>query len=101
MLTERNLPWIAYGEFSGFRLVPDYRGPRPTDDAFVPYDGAFDKLEVPQDRKLVHAFRRAMLLEGVDLVGLAGMTTAAHTEADVERTAAAVASALEAIQSEK
>ncbi len=95
LFRERNLPWIAYGEFSGFRLVPNYSGPRPTDDSFIPFDGAYEKLEVAQDRSLVHAFRRAMLLNGVDLTGLGGMTTALHTEEDVTRTVAAVEAALE------
>jgi len=36
-----------------------------------------------------------MLLHGVDVPGLAGMTTAAHTEADVEKTVAAVAGTIE------
>jgi glutamate-1-semialdehyde 2,1-aminomutase len=92
--TERDLPWIAYGEFSGFRLLSGYTGPRPADDAFIPYGGAYEKLEVAQDRSLVHAFRKAMLLQGVDLTGLGGMTTAAHTEEDVNRTVAAVEATL-------
>jgi glutamate-1-semialdehyde 2,1-aminomutase len=92
---ERSLPWIAYGEFSGFRLLPNYSGPRSTDDSFVPFDGAYEKLEVAQDRSLVHAFRRAMLLHGVDLTGLGGMTTALHTDEDVARTVAAVEATLE------
>src|SRR5262249_19845668 len=31
--------WVAYGEFSGFKLLPGYQGPRPAGDDFVPYDG--------------------------------------------------------------
>jgi glutamate-1-semialdehyde 2,1-aminomutase len=91
----RDLPWIAYGEFSGFRLLPNYQGPRPSDDSFIPYEGSFEKLEVAQDRSLVHAFRRAMLLHGVDLTGLGGMTTALHTPEDVTRTVAAVEATLD------
>jgi glutamate-1-semialdehyde 2,1-aminomutase len=92
--SEARLPWVAYGGFSGFRLLPQYTGPRPTDDAFVPFGGAFEKLEVPLDRSLVHGFRKAMLLNGVDLTGLGGMTTAMHSEEDVERTVAAVKASL-------
>jgi len=36
-----------------------------------------------------------MLLNGVDLPGMAGMTTAAHTEADIDRTITAVAAVLD------
>ncbi len=88
---ERSIPWVAYGNFSGFRLLPNYQGPRPQADPFVPYDGDIGRIEAPVDRKQVHAFRRAMLLNGVDLFGLSGMTTAAHTEEDVNRTVTAVA----------
>lgn len=91
LFTERGWDWVAYGEFSGFKLLAGYDGPRPSGDAFIPYGGDLDKLDGPKDRELVHAFRRGMLLNGVDLPGLNGMTTAAHTEADVDRTVAAVA----------
>jgi glutamate-1-semialdehyde 2,1-aminomutase len=97
MFAERSLPWVAYGEFSGFRLLPDYDGPRPHTDPFVPYDGVIERLESPRDRRVIHAFRRAMLLNGVDLFGLSGMTTAAHTEEDVARTVAAVAESARAL----
>src|SRR5262249_26444270 len=91
LLAERGVVWICYGEFSGFRLLPGYQGPRPDRDDFVPYQGALDKLDGPKNPRLSQAFRRGMLLHGVDLPGLGGMTTAAHSEADVERTVAAVA----------
>lgn len=94
LFAAHSLPWVAYGEFSGFRLVPNYTGPRPNDDSFIPYSGAYEKLEVAQDRSLVHAFRKAMLLHGVDLTGLGGMTMAVHTEDDVTRTVAAVEATL-------
>jgi glutamate-1-semialdehyde 2,1-aminomutase len=95
MFAERGLDWVAYGEFSGFKMLPGYRGPRPTGDDFVPYGGAVDKLEAPKERRLVHAFRCGMLLHGVDVPGMAGMTTAAHTEADVDKTVAAVAATIQ------
>jgi glutamate-1-semialdehyde 2,1-aminomutase len=91
MFAEKNAKWVAYGEFSGIKLLPDYTGPRPTGDDFVPYGGALDKLEAPREKELIHAFRCGMLLNGVDMMGLGGMTTAAHTVEDVERTVAAAA----------
>jgi glutamate-1-semialdehyde 2,1-aminomutase len=98
LFAERNAGWVVYGEFSGFRLLPSYRGPRPAGDDFIPYGGAPERLEAGGDRELMYAFRRGMLLNGVDLPGLGGMTTAAHTEADVERTVAAVAGTLELLE---
>jgi glutamate-1-semialdehyde 2,1-aminomutase len=100
LFAERGVDWVAYGEFSGFRLLPGYRGERPTGDDFIPYGGDLDRLDGPKDAKFVHAFRRAMLLHGVDVWGTSGMTTAAHTEADVEHTVKAVAGALELLREE-
>jgi glutamate-1-semialdehyde 2,1-aminomutase len=100
LFAERGDDWVAYGEFSGFKLVPGYRGPRPADDGFVPYDGRFEPLEEPKDPALIHAFRRGMLLNGVDCFGLGGMTTAAHTPADVEQTVTAVARTLDRLREE-
>jgi glutamate-1-semialdehyde 2,1-aminomutase len=97
---ERGDPWMAYGEFSGFRLLPSYQGPRPTSDDFIPYEGALDRLDGGGHARLSHAFRQGMLLHGVDLPGLSGMTTAAHTEADVEQTLAAVVGTLDLLREE-
>lgn len=100
LFAERGVDWIAYGEFSGFRLVPRYEGPRPASDDFVPYGGDVSRLDGPRDWRLTHAFRCAMLLHGVDLSGLGGMTTTAHTPEDVDRTVEAMAGALELLQAE-
>jgi glutamate-1-semialdehyde 2,1-aminomutase len=98
LFAERGVDWICYGEFSGFRLLPGYQGPPSTSEDFVPYGGAFDKLDAPRNPRVVHAFRRGMLLHGVDLPGLGGMTTAAHTEVDVEQTVTAVAATMDALR---
>jgi glutamate-1-semialdehyde 2,1-aminomutase len=98
LFAERGEDWVAYGEFSGVKLLPGYQGPPPQGDDFIPYGGAVERLEAPKERRLIHAFRCAMLLHGVDLPGLSGMTTAAHTAEDVERTVAAVAGTLDALR---
>jgi glutamate-1-semialdehyde 2,1-aminomutase len=100
LFAQRGINWIVYGEFSGFKLLPGYEGPRPTGDDFIPYGGEVNRLDGPKNARLVQAFRRAMLLHGVDLPGLSGMTTLAHTEADIDRTVAAVAGALELLREE-
>jgi glutamate-1-semialdehyde 2,1-aminomutase len=100
LFTSRGAEWVAYGAFSGFRLLPGYQGPRPTGDEFVPYDGALERLDGPRDRRVVHAFRQGMLLNGVDLPGLGGMTTAAHSDADIEQTVQAVGATLDLLQEE-
>jgi glutamate-1-semialdehyde 2,1-aminomutase len=100
LFVERDADWVAYGEFSGFKLIPGYQGPRPTGDDFVPYEGALERLETPKPAGLVHAFRRGMLLNGVDLPGLGGMTTLSHAEAAVEQTVAAVAATLDLLDAD-
>jgi glutamate-1-semialdehyde 2,1-aminomutase len=100
LFADRSAPWIVYGEFSGFKFLPGYHGPRPTGDDFIPHGGDLDRLDGSKERSLVHAFRQGMLLHGVDLPGLAGLTTAAHTDADVDRTVDAVAATLDLLQSE-
>lgn len=100
LFADRAIDWVAYGEFSAFKLLPNYQGPRPESDAFVPYAGEVNRLDGPKNPRLVHAFRRAMLLNGVDLAGLGGMTTMAHTEADIHLTVAAVADTLDLLRAE-
>jgi glutamate-1-semialdehyde 2,1-aminomutase len=98
LFAARGVPWVAYGQFSGFKLLSSYAGPRPTGDDFIPYAGNLELLEKGKSAKTTHAFRRAMLLQGIDLPGLAGMTSAAHTEADIDQTVAAVGEALDLLE---
>lgn len=94
MTAKRGYPWLAYGDFSIFRLLMDYTGPRPgpastPGDGFIPYGGDLNRLDGPRDLKRVHAFRRGMLLEGIDIPGMGGWLTVAHTHEDIERTVVA------------
>ena len=54
----------------------------------------------PTNPKLRHAFRQAMLLNGVDMPGLGGWLTAAHTAEDIDRTVQAVAASIEMLKAE-
>jgi glutamate-1-semialdehyde 2,1-aminomutase len=101
MFSSRGFNWLAYGEFSAVKLLPDYQGPRPSNDGFVPYGGDLQQLEGSRSARLTHSFRCAMLLGGVDLPGLGGMTTAAHTEEDVARTVEAVAAAVRMLREDE
>jgi glutamate-1-semialdehyde 2,1-aminomutase len=94
---ERDLPWVAYGDFSLVHLLPNYRGPRPSGDDFIPLDGTVDQLDGQKDPKFRSTFRQAMLLNGVDLPGTGMFLTAEHTEADLEKTVAAVVAAAEMV----
>ena len=84
-----------------FRLLPDYHGPRPAGDDFIPYDGDLNKLDGPRDRAADGGVPHGDAAARRRFFGLGGMTTAAHTEEDVERTVAAVAAMLELLEGER
>lgn len=89
LFTQRNAPWVAYGEFSMIHILPNYEGPRPTSEDFIPCGGDYRKLDAEQPASLKHAFRSALLLNDVDWFGWSGMTSAAHTAEDLEQTVSA------------
>lgn len=96
----RGVNWIAYGEFSMVNVVPEYVGPRPDSDEFIPYGNAVEKLDRKINPKLSHAFRCALLLNGVDFFGWRGMASSAHTEEDVAKTADGVGRAVDLLRGE-
>jgi glutamate-1-semialdehyde 2,1-aminomutase len=106
LFADRDWPWVAYLDFSMFRLIPNYHGPRPPEaagdnDGLIPFDGELDKLDgPPANPKLRHAFRQAMLLNGVDIPGLGGWLMAAHSNEDIDKTVQAIASSIEMLQAE-
>jgi glutamate-1-semialdehyde 2,1-aminomutase len=86
LFQRRSMPWIAYGEFSMIHIIPGYDGPASNGEGFIPYDGDFRKLDAEQPAELKHAFRAALLTQGVDWFGFSGMTSAAHTDRDLDET---------------
>jgi glutamate-1-semialdehyde 2,1-aminomutase len=105
LFESRDWPMIAYGDFSMMRIVPNYQGPRPSttagaNDGLIPYGGELNTLDGPKNAKLLSAMRQAMLLEGVDLWGFAGMTTCEHTDAVIDETIRAVETAVETLRGE-
>jgi glutamate-1-semialdehyde 2,1-aminomutase len=95
MFAHRGWPWVCYGDFSLLHFLPDYHGPRPTDDDFIPYDGSVQKLDAVKNPKRTFAFRMAMLLNGVDLPGMGMFLTACHSAQDIETTVRAAEKAVE------
>lgn len=100
LFAQRQLPWIAYGDFSMVKILPHYHGPRPPahvgdNDAFIPLNGDVQQLDGPKDLRLVHALRQAMLLHGVDWWGLGGMTSCQHSDDVIDATVDAFAQALD------
>lgn len=95
LFARRNAPCVAYGEFSMIHILPNYSGPRPTSDDFIPCGGDYRQLDGEQPAALKHAFRCALLLGGVDWFGWSGMTSTAHTSEDLQQTIAAFDKALD------
>ncbi|MSR56206.1 MAG: aminotransferase class III-fold pyridoxal phosphate-dependent enzyme [Planctomycetaceae bacterium] len=100
LFERKNVNWIAYGEFSGATIVPNYEGPRPDSDAFIPYNNSLVKLDSKIDSKLTHAFRVALLMGGVDFFGWRAMLSGAHAAADIDQTVVAVGDAIDLLQDE-
>ena len=105
MFAAEGFPWLAYGDFSMVRVVPNYEGERPPPaagdtDGFIPFGNDVNKLDGPKPMKTVHALRQAMLLNGVDWWGLAGMTSCEHTAADVVKTVEAMRASVGELRAE-
>lgn len=100
LFAEQNLDWVAYGEFSVVKILTGYKGQRPENDDFIPYNGDFNKLNDNKNVELRHSFRQAMLLHGIDVVGFSALLTAAHTEAEIDKTVQAVRGSIELLRQE-
>ncbi len=92
--------WVAYGEFSMVAVLPEYDGPRPGSDDFVPCGNDVTKLDRKIDTNLSHAFRRNLLLCGADFFGWRAMLSSAHTADDIEQTVAAMSECIERMRSD-
>ncbi len=94
LFAANKLQWLAYGDFSMIRVLPNATGDYPPaagiDDGFIPHKGDLNLLDGPKNPKLVHAMRQGMLLHGVDWWGTAGMTSCEHTDADITLTVKAM-----------
>ena len=86
------LEGCAYGTFSMFHISLD-RSLLPTSKEAA---RRYAKSKGAADAKL----RRALLVQGIDLMGTGGMLSLAHTEADVDRTVTAFGNALTALEKE-
>ncbi|MBW3541373.1 MAG: aminotransferase class III-fold pyridoxal phosphate-dependent enzyme [Planctomycetes bacterium] len=100
VFAEKSVNWVAYGDFSTIKIHPEYDGPRPSADDFVPFGGDYLKLDRKFPPELSHAFRCALLSGGVDWMGWHGSTSSAHTEADVDRTAEAFSQAIDLLRAD-
>ncbi|HIC96620.1 TPA: aminotransferase class III-fold pyridoxal phosphate-dependent enzyme, partial [Candidatus Bipolaricaulota bacterium] len=78
--------WCVYGEFSGFKYLLNHDCPLRGRCDYGACKLDYRKLKGANPPELSFALRCAMLLNGVDAPAVGGMTTAAHTEEDIEKT---------------
>lgn len=94
LFAKQSVNWVAYGDFSAIKILPNYDGPHPNGDDFLPYNGDWRMLDRKFDAALSQAFRCALLLGGIDWMGWGGSTSTAHSDEDIERTVAGFATAI-------
>ena len=100
VLIEEEVPWAAYGTFSGFHLFlnPEGRDLRP--DRFDPFALGYEELKA-NPPGLADRFRLAMLSNGVDFTGWpGGVISAAHGERELADTADAFRESLQMLKAE-
>jgi glutamate-1-semialdehyde 2,1-aminomutase len=104
MFASRRFPWVAYGDFSMVRVVPNHLGEWPSDardnNCFIPFGNDVNKLDGPKNMKQVFAIRQGMLLNGVDWWGFAGMSSCEHDATVVGKTIAAMEATLSMMTAE-
>ena len=85
VIDRHGLNWAVYGRFSEFRFHVGHSQQGLRASNFDPF--AVDYLQLNGgDRQLLSQLRCGLLLHGVDTPLVGGLTSAAHTEADVEQT---------------
>lgn len=98
LFARRDANMVAYGEFSMLGVLPNYAGQRPADDSFIPCENNLNQLDALIDRRLTHAFRKALLLGGVDFFGWKAMLSSEHTAEHLDQTVAAFDQAIDLLR---
>lgn len=100
VLAAEDVPWVAYGSFSGVHLFTNAEGRAVDAETFDPLAIPFMELKKRQDG-LAHRVRIAMLLGGVDFSGWpGGLLSGVHTESDVADTTEAFRDAIRLLKRE-
>ena len=95
------VPWIAYGSFSGFHFFTNPAGKAITQSEIERGEHGPEVLKAATRPDLINRFRLGMLLHGVDMLGWpGGPTSALHTNADLEQTVSACRETLRMLRAE-
>jgi glutamate-1-semialdehyde 2,1-aminomutase len=99
-LEAADVPWAAYGTFSGLHLFTNADGRKLRPSAFDPLAVPYAELKARQG-DITHRLRVAMLVQGVDLNNWpGGQTSAVLSEQDLAATIDAFAEALRLLRRE-
>lgn len=101
VLEDEGVSWAVYGQHSIFHIFtnPANRPMRPT--RFDAASVQAELLEPDQREDMLNKLRVALLLHGIDLLGWrGGVVSAAHTDAEVERTVEAWRASLRMMREE-
>ncbi len=101
LFERKSVPWVAYGVESLTKIHPDYHGPRTPADWERPFGNDFRQLDRSFPPQLGYAFRRALLVGGVDWMGWGAMTSAAHTEREIDHTLSAFENAIDLLRADQ
>ncbi len=97
ILRRRGIRWCAYGAFSEFQIYTADATPEAIHAGKVPWQ----LLKQGASAELQHKIRLGFLLNGVDITGWpGGVTSAAHTPADVQKTLEAFDATLDLLAAE-
>ena len=100
VLIDEDVPWAAYGTFSGFHVFLNAEGRDIRPDRFDPFSIDYRELKA-NPPGLADRLRLAMLSNGVDVTGWPGGTiSAAHGDAELGETADAFRESLRMLKAE-
>jgi glutamate-1-semialdehyde 2,1-aminomutase len=101
MFSEKGVNWVAYGDFSLTKILPNYRGVMPESDHFLPYKNEHRLIDQPISRELTRSFRSATLINGVDLMGWGAIMSAVHSKEVLDSSVTGISEAIDMLQQEK
>ena len=100
VLIDEDVPWAAYGTFSGFHVFLNAEGRSIRPDRFDPFSIDYPELKA-NPPGLADRLRLAMLSNGVDVTGWPGGTiSAAHGDAELAGTVDAFRESLRMLKAE-
>jgi glutamate-1-semialdehyde 2,1-aminomutase len=100
ILEKQNIPWVAYGTFSGVHLYMNRNGHAIKQSSFNPNEVGYADLK-NKDKGLVTKLRLAMAINGVDFNNSPGaQLSASHTPEDLEFTSEAFNEAIKMLKND-